>query len=177
MATVPVTRTAVAGEVVTASHFNDNIRDPLNFLLSTPLLEVRNITTPTSCTNGAWTTLTFNTEDVDSAGMHSTSVNTSRATAVYPGWHQCSGATSFEADATGQRGARWAKNGTAIDAGEVLINTTGAFGPSVAARTKQIFLNVGDYVELQAYQNRGSALNTSVLSTSQAGMSVRWVSN
>lgn len=177
MATVPVTRTFVAGEVVTAPHFNDNIRDPLNFLLAPPILEVRNITTAQSISDNTWTPFTFNTEDVDSSGMHSTSSNTSRATAVYPGWYQFSGATSFEANSTGQRGARWAKNGTELDGGEALAIATSSFAPSIVARTKQIFLNVNDYVELQGYQNRGSALNSSILTTTQAGMSARWVSN
>ena len=61
-------------------------------------------------TNATPAALTFTTEDVDSSGMHSTSSNTSRATAVYPGWYLHSGQSSYVFNSTGIRADWWAVN-------------------------------------------------------------------
>lgn len=176
MATVPVTRTWVAGEVVTAAHFNTNIRDVFNYLLAVPILEARQIVAQTLATStGAAITMTA--EDVDSSGMHSTSSNTSRATAVYPGWYQFSGVTVTLFNATGRRVNWWSVNGSQLNASQVSQQATAANDTGVSARTKHAFLNVGDYGELFAYQESGGNLNTDHSALRASGVSVRWVSN
>lgn len=176
MATVPVTRTWVAGEVVTAAHFNTNIRDVFNYLLAVPILEARQIVAQTLATStGAAVTMTA--EDVDSSGMHSTSSNTSRATAVYPGWYQAGGVTVTLANATGRRVNWWSVNGTQLNSSQTSQAATAANDAGVCARLKHAFLNVGDYLELYAYQESGGNLNTDSAVLRSSGMSVRWVSN
>jgi len=175
MATVPITRTAVAGEVTLAAHFNANIRDVLNFLLAPPIFELRQ-TAAQTLTTGVWTALTFDVEDLDSAGGHSTVTNTSRYTAVYPGWYQYGGGYGTAANAGGVRGTRPAVNGTTLNGGNTL-EVGSANATAYPSRTKHIFLNVTDYAELQAFQSSGGNLATAITADQQSSNSGRWVSN
>lgn len=176
MATVPVTRTWVAGEVVTAAHFNTNIRDVFNYLLARPILEIRQITVQ-SLANIAWTVYTFTSETVDSSGMHSTTVNTSRCTAVYPGWYGVSGTLSIETNATGSRVTNWWKNAAEFGKRVSMNGFTGENG-NIPLTTQKIFLNVGDYLEAGMYQSSGAARNTAVTVTAdQSLVAMIWESN
>lgn len=178
MATVPVTRTWVAGEVVLASHFNTNIRDVLNFLLARPIFKGRQ-TVAQTLTTGVATVITFDVEDVDSAGGHSTVSNTGRYTAVYPGWYSTGGGIAYAANATGVRTTGWRINGTAIPSGFTLY-AAGMATNSLQEGTRpgMVFLNVNDYLELIGTQTSGGNLNTAVGATGeQPDMVVRWESN
>jgi hypothetical protein len=176
MATVPVTRTWVAGEVVTAAHFNTNIRDVFNYLLASPILEARQIVAQTLATStGAAVTMTA--EDVDSSGMHSITVNTSRATAVYPGWYRFSGRTVTLANAVGRRVNWWTTNAAQLNSSQISSPATAANDCGINATTKNIFMNVGDYTELIAYQESGGNLNTDASALRASGMSAKWDSN
>lgn len=177
MTTVPVTRTFVAGEVVLASYFNTNINGPIGFLLAPPILEIRQ-TTLMTVTTSTWTAATFTTEDVDSSGMHSTSSNTDRCTAVYPGWYQFSGGSGWAANSTGARGTYWDVNAAALNGSQTLEPPLTTGNTSIyPSRTKQIFLNVSDYARLMIWQSSGGNLNTAVSTTEQPHISGRWVSN
>lgn len=176
MATVPATHTFSDG-IALSSEQNAYVRDPLLFLFSRPAAELRQ-SVAQSIPNTTWTSITFDVEDLDSdpagTGGHSTSSNTSRYVALYAGWYRVGGGVEFAVNATGQRGAAWAVNGTLVSANRTFISATAAVGMGVPARTKLVFLNVGDYVELQAYQNSGGALNTFVTAEAAPGMSVVW---
>lgn len=175
MATVPVTRVWVAGEVVTSAYMNNNVTGPTAWLLAPAICQLRQIVAQ-SIANNSYTAVTFTAEDVDTTGMHSTVSNTSRMTAVYPGWYHHDGGSSIVAGATGVRGCRWAVNGTAVNASGLLFPANAAATIS-AARSMLIFLNVGDYSELQQYQNQGSAQNTVATAESQASATAWWASN
>lgn len=176
MTTVPTTRTFVAGEVVLASYFNTNIRDVCNYLLAPPILELQQ-TSAQTLTTSTFTDILFDTEYVDSSGMHSTVTNTARATAVYPGYYGAAGAISFDTSGTGFRVTRWAVNGT-------LINASGIYAPPVSGnftivvlRSLNQFLNVGDYLTATGWQNTGGNLATKVIDITQSSMSLHWRSN
>lgn len=128
-----------------------------------------------SISNATYTGLTFTTEDYDSVGGHSTVTNTSRYTAQVAGAYVFGGGAAFAVNAAGTRSTRWALNGTAI-AG----TTSPGFDPSVTsvvvARPMLVVLAISDYIELQARQSSGGALNTSVTSDDQSTMSVWYVS-
>lgn len=174
MTAIPATRTWTAGEVVTDTMFNSNIRDVLNFLLAKPIFRARQ-TVAQTLTTSVNTALTFTTEDVDSAGGHSTSVNTSRYTGVYPGWYNPSGGPSFENNATGVRVSDWAKNGTIIDACRDLRPAVSGFVHSSSSRVEKIFLNVGDYIEHYVLHTRGSNLLTNVAAgPEQSSFNLDW---
>lgn len=179
MAIVPDTHDFGSG-VVTTSEDNAFIRDPIRFLLNKPAAELRQ-TAAQSIPDSTWTSLTFPTEDLDGdpsgTGGHSTSSNTSRYTAVYAGWYLLSGGYNPIINGVGIRGTRWAVNGTAVNGSNTVLAATAATGAGYPARTKRVFLNVGDYVELQVYQNSTGLLNTDITGDSASSMSVGWERN
>lgn len=177
MTAVPVTRTWVAGEVVTATEMNNNLTLVLNFLLTPPLCQINN-STAISVPTAAFTVMPMDTEDVDNSGMHSTVTNTSRMTAVYPGWYRASGFVSFTGNSTGRRGGRWNVNGTATNPGAAYNATVAtSASPEVPLRTVDIFLNVGDYLEAAAYQDSGSTLSTLTTGNDRPMACAKWESN
>lgn len=171
MATVPSTHTVATGSA-TSSEMNTFFRDPINFLLAPPAAALRQSAT-TSLTTSVWGAIGFDTEDEDNVSGHDTVTNNSRYTAVYAGWYMCSGGINFAANATGQRGARWAVNGTAYNGGiGVLVPPNASGATAISATTQRLFLNVGDYVELQGFQSSGGGLNAG-----SSVMSILWAGN
>jgi hypothetical protein len=117
----------------------------------------------TSCTNNVYTTQALNSEDFDQAGnaastMHDTVTNNSRLTCRFAGVYQIVGHGSFALSAAGTyRELRvFLNNATVVGVGETA-------GPSAAAQDMSVVtlykLAVNDFVELQALQNSGGALN------------------
>lgn len=147
--------------------------------LSTRLMPVAQLrqTVAQSVATATYTSATFTTEDLDTLGGHSTSVNTSRWTCPtgWAGAYLLSGGGKFVTNVTGSRSAQWAKNGSAIAGSEspgFAADDTSTF----AARTIVVVLAVGDYVEMQIRQSSGGSLNTDVATTvSQCTMSVAWL--
>lgn len=176
MATVPVEITWVSGQVVTAAQLNSNVRDALNFLLSPPTCELLQ-TVAQSCANGS-TTLLFDNEYVDTDNMHNTVTNTTRITAQTPGRYQIAGATAFAANATGTRGGWYLINGSAMGASEVIIPASASAGAQteVNMRTKSIYMNVGDYCEISAWQTSGGPINSYAGGQGAPGFFMRWIS-
>lgn len=182
MATVPSTHTFVTG-TFTSSDANTFLRDPINYLLKRPLCQVRSSTGQT-LTTAVSAAITFELEDVDqdfngTATQHSTVSNTSRFTANYAGWYSLGGGVGFAANATGVRLTFWAVNGTAVNASLIEIASAGgAVVTAVPARDMVVFLNVGDFVELNAQQTSGGNLSTVTgAGSGESHMTVRWESN
>ena len=127
-----------------------------------------------SLTNVTWTAVTFTSEGVDAAGGHSNVTNPSRYTAAHTGWYQVNGGVAFAFNATGVRACRLAVNGTALagmsrDAAAVLV-----YGNAVTI-SRLVYLTAGQYIELQAFQSSGGALNTSyVADNDQSFLELRW---
>lgn len=177
MATVPVIRTFVAGEVVLASYFNTNINGPISFLLARPFFQGRQ-TVAQSLTTGVYAALTMDAEDVDSAGGHSTSSNTSRYNAIYAGWGTCSGGVGVAASAAGRRLTKWRVDGTTdLSGGGTNLPATAASVWKGPANTMKVFMNVGQYLELMGGQESGGNLNTAVSGNDQSTFSYQWETN
>ena len=100
--------------------------------------------------NGAWTSVTFNTEDFDTDTIHDTGTNPSRLTCVTAGKYIIVGYLGWGSNTTGLRGVRILFNNTTVIGG----NMDGA--PSVGESGQNVTaiyaLTAGQYVELQAYQ-------------------------
>jgi hypothetical protein len=179
MAVVPDTRD-FGDTVVTSSEMNTYVRDPIRFALNPPRAQLRQ-TVLQAVANSTFVPITFDVEDLDQdpsgTGGHSTSVNTSRFTAVYAGWYFIGGAIGFAANVTGQRVAAWSVNGSILFAGQSLVQATGALGNKTNGRGMLVYLNVTDYLELQAFQTSGGALNSNVATGEQSSMAVVWESN
>ncbi len=178
MATVPAPPTFSPGASSTTQL--NQLVDALNFALNPPRAEVRQGSAQ-AIPNNSSTSVTFNVKDLDEnvAGeaQHDTSTNNSRFTAVYAGWYLCSGAVCFAANATGVRITQWAVNGSVQNGTDVEISAVSGAVTIVPARTRKLYLAIGDYVELRAFQNSGGSLNTGVTTSNQSGMAVHWVSN
>lgn len=108
--------------------------------------------------SGAWTAVSFTTEVKDTNNGHSTSTNTSRYTCQVAGSYELYGGHRFASNSTGSRGARFSKNGTVITSTDNLIPTTPSGQMALPAKTTQVDLIVGDYVELEAWHNSGSTI-------------------
>ncbi|WP_433537601.1 hypothetical protein ACQPZK_07600 [Micromonospora sp. CA-249363] len=151
----------------------------LGFLVQPPLARLRQ-TVAQAIPNITATALTFTTEvvdnDIDGVGGHSTTTNTTRWTARYPGWYRVSGGCAFANNSTGFRLLSWSVNGSIIPGVDVLLAAVSGNTTRIPARTAVIYLNEGDYLELKAYQSSGGSLNTAVGSDEQASMDVLWVS-
>jgi hypothetical protein len=157
---VPIPRTASVAEIETGGYGNAT-RDALSFLLNPPLLRVAQSAVQSLAT-GVWTSITFDATVIDTYGMHSNSTNNTRAVAIVPGWYWPSGVVAFAANSTSTRGARFAVNGTPVQGSAQFGPPTATGSLAYAAVSLPLFLNAGDYVELQASQATGGALNSLV---------------
>ncbi len=180
MTSVPSPGTGFGVGVVDGSDLNNLLVDPVLFLLKRPMARLRQIVAQ-SLTNGTFTAITFTTHDVDQdwAGGtgHSDSSNTSRYTANYAGWYMLTGGISYAVSATGVRGAYWYVNGSPISGTETMGPASAAVNHGTAARGEMMYLNSGDYVELNGYQTSGGALNTAVTGVAMSTMNVVWMGN
>lgn len=177
MATVPVTRVWVAGEVVTDAFMNNNVSAVMNFLLAPPIFQGRQ-TVAQSLTTGTYAAITLDVEDVDSVGGHSIVSNTSRYTAVYAGWAEVNPSPGFASNATGRRLCKLRMNGTTdVNGSDVSLNSGVTNILKIVGPTMKIFFNVNDYVEMLAAQESGGNLNTAVTTIDQSMMGYKWISN
>lgn len=173
MATVPTTDTVSVGEKITAANYHTYTRDAVAFLIAPPRCSVYQTAT-TSCTNGAATTILFDTEAYDTDTMHSTSSNTGRITATTTGLYTVYGQVCMASNATGTRTLSLLKNGATTLANARL--------QSVIATNAYIDLEIdvqmtaGDYVELTMTQTSGGALAT-VAGAGNTWFQARWVAN
>jgi hypothetical protein len=174
---VPTPRTFTVGEIETAAFYNSSVRDAVGFLIGAPICNAVQATAQT-VNSGIWTPLTLDSTVVDSYGGHSNSTNNSRYTAQVAGWYQVSGAVCWAANTTGWRGVRTLRNGVTATVGgatEVQANTVAAALTTLATPTVIVFLNVGDYVEVEGYQTTGAQLLTAVNSDANCAITVVWL--
>jgi hypothetical protein len=122
-----------------------------------PAVRVTNSTSE-SIPNSSNTVLTFDTNEYDNAGMHSTSTNTSRLTAPVSGVYEVVGDVAWAEKSTGGRTLAILKNGsTNVGDSSVSVNS-GVYGTEEEVTT-QVRLSAGDYVVLSGFQNSGGPLN------------------
>lgn len=148
-------------------------------LANPPRAQLRQIVAQ-NVTLNTWEALTFTAEDHDSHSGHSNSVNTSRYTAPINGVYEFDGSVWWAANSTGVRLTRWHKNGVAVSGSGLEIDAVGNSGgqSGYAAKTMQIAMIVGDYVELAVFQNAASPLATfTAAGEAQSTMTVKLIRN
>jgi len=177
VATVPVMTTVSAGGIGTAALWNGQVRDLGNFFLSgRPKFQGRQ-TVAQSIPNAANTSITLDVEDHDNDSGHSTSTNTSRYTTVTAGWYWCSGHVCFTNTGTGgDRRALLAVNGSTVNGSQGNETSDASVPYAVLCSPTLIFLNVGDYLEIQGFQSSTAALNTAVSGAQQSALTAIWLS-
>ena len=143
-----------AGQKITAAALNAVMFPPKAHAYQ---LVVQTLTTSVSAP------ITMTGEFFDTAGNHSTAVNTSRFTCSVAGTYKCYGQVAYDVNIVGDRAAHFRKNNVAIDSlpygGAPAMNGTGLLA-GIAQAGGSVALIVGDYVELFGTQNSGGNLNT-----------------
>jgi hypothetical protein len=142
------------------------------FFENPPFFVVGITSATTACTTATFTPIHFDNTVKDSAGGHSNSTNNTRYTAQYAGWYGFIGAIQFPTNATGVRAAIFYLNGVAYSIGPV-VNAASGITTNVG-HVYDIPMNVGDFVELDAYQTSGGTLT---LGASSATLSGKWKGN
>lgn len=165
--------TFTVGKIPTKSEL-DTLGTDIAYLAGPPYCDLYLTAAQNVASGTSYLSITFDTEAADTDTMHSTSVNTSRITATTAGLYLVMGTAAIAANATGYRGLRIAKNGT-TDVTRDQSPTTSAASAHWLNVVGFVRLSAGDYVELQALQNSGSALalSTGVGATT---FQARWVS-
>lgn len=178
MATVPSVTTQTTGGTASAAWAN-SVKSGIDFFTTNlPIVAVKQGVAQ-SIPDSAWTALTFATETVDSDGMHSTSTNTARLTAVTAGYYRVVGRYAWASHASVSRrlvGVRKNGTGTGVpDQGFIEVASVAGASGAAAFPKDLIQLAVGDYLELMVYQNSGGALNTGIATELFSEFSAVWV--
>ncbi len=170
MGTVPTPATAVAGVAATAAQGN-SWRDTGLWVITNRPLFIGRSSANQSVATGTATPVNLDLEDVDKDAGHDTVTNNPRYVGKTPGYYVASAWVNFQTSSTGQRQLEIKANGTTSLA---LQSTNGiaAIATHLSCGTEAFFLNgTTDYVEMQAFQNSGGALNVAA----GARFCVRWV--
>jgi hypothetical protein len=149
-----------SGHVVTAAEWNQNVVDNVLFLADPPRVKVTvgALSIPNATATGVtWSASSWNT---DSNWSHST--HPTRLTSNTAGYYQIDGQSLWNNTTnTGQRGVSLWQNGigsgTMLDVETLVATTSGVNVPVHASAIA--YLAVGDYVELDAYQDCGGSLS------------------
>lgn len=140
----------------------------------TPKCELRQTTLQT-IGSGAWTALVFQTEDLDTHNGHAASSTEYIVPAGWTGYLKCNGGVGWAVDTGTSRGVRWVKNGTPVATGAKTVANSSTIELAFDAKFKKIPVVGGDVITLEAWQNKGSNVNTTVTSENQSYMSLEWV--
>ncbi|MEV7034642.1 hypothetical protein AB0N99_30975 [Streptomyces sp. NPDC093272] len=178
--TVPVPVTEVPGNFITSALWTAQVTALMNFLTGSssngvPRFKGYASSSQTLTTGTVDTPLTLDTEDYDSDNGHSTTVNTSRYTVQVAGTYVIMGTAAIATSATGNRklginiNGSNARGGVAQGAG-LSTNSWCACVSTVQA------LNVGDYIELVAWQSSGGNLTTSATAGFGPVLMCQWIS-
>lgn len=165
-----------ASQTMTNAFVTANWTDGLSFLLNPPIFVGYNVTTQTVASGSAGAAVLLTSEVSDTYSGHSITTNTSRYVAQVPGWYWVSGSVCFTPNATGDRKAMLAVNGTLVGYSNGQIPTMAPpSGPAVVVPATLIYLNGnGDYVEIWAFQDSGSPLTINPNSGNASSMSLCW---
>lgn len=156
--TVPVSAQKSPGDFITGALWNAGPKALCDWATAQPVFSGYQATVQSVATS-TWTSLSIDTETLDSDGGHSNVTNTSRYTAQVAGTYLVLGFAAFVGNPTGVRGSRIALNGTSVRGSQTNVNTnTGSVWAEPCWAVTA--MNLGDYVEVQAFQNSGGALNT-----------------
>lgn len=174
---LPNPRTWLPADFVTDSLLNAEIRDALKYLLDPPRAELRQVATQ-NLTTAVWTDITYTTgEDYDQADDpgHDTVTNTARYTAPVSAWYEISGCVALAVMASSAALVRAAVNGTAVNNSRTSVPfiSGGQTCPPLARLS--VYLNAGDFVTMQARQDTGGTIATSISADLGCRFSVRLI--
>jgi hypothetical protein len=170
---VPTLASEVSGNFFTAALARSGIYNTGTFILNPPIF-VGTQSATQSVTSSSWTTLTLDTEQVDSYNGHSNATNSSRYTAQVAGVYAVCGVSAFASNASGVRGTRIHVNGSVIQGSAQMAFPASGSGTALATPVRTVRLAVGDFVEVAAWQSSGAALSTIVASDVACALWAYW---
>ena len=175
---VPSQGTVAVGDKITASLWNDDVRDAVNFLTDPPRCKLRKSVTqviPTA-TN---TAITWDTEVYDTDTMHDNATNNTRITFTTAGTYLITLNAMWGASATGTRRIVIEKNGTTYGTGTAVITpfaTPGVnFAYNGATVSVEAQFSAGEYILVWGYQDSTANLNFAGTAEGYSNISARWV--
>jgi hypothetical protein len=148
-------------ESPTAAKINANLRDNMNWLHDEVPTCAVYANDAQTFSNGTWTTLTFDTDNIDNDTMHDPVTDTGRITIGTAGVYMFAGQVAFEAITdTHELGLRFLANGGTVFCAlrGASVNRDGT-GLSITGLRD---CAAAEYVELQAIQESGSSADTYV---------------
>lgn len=164
------------GDIGSASLLNSQLYNGLTYLLNPPIFYGVQASVQALTNSGTNYAVTLDTNVVDTYNGHSTTTNTSRYTAQVAGYYLASGCVGYATNATGFRAAKLAINGTVVQgAANEIAASSSSYAVTLSTPTIIKYLNVGDYIEVWAWQTSGGTLNTTAFSDQACSMSVQWV--
>lgn len=161
-------KTWSTNEVVTAANMNTHLRDNMTFVGNPPRCSVFNSGVQ-SIANGTTVVLTANSENYDSDTMHSTVTNTSRITATTAGIYLVVATVRFAANATGFRFIEFFFNATTASTAMLIPAPT---SDAVLSASRPFSFTASQFIEIQAHQTSGGALNVTLENFSATLISV-----
>jgi hypothetical protein len=145
---------------VNASQLNA-LGQALNFQLFTrPFARYRQSAAGVTFVNAVWATMVYDVTDLDTdSGRTGTGSATDRYVARTTGWYNVTAILAFTANSAGARYVRLLVNGT-TQVGVAAQAASPSPGISSPVLTRRIHMNVGDYLQVQGYQDSGANLYT-----------------
>lgn len=128
-------------------------------------------TTTQSIPDASYTFIDWDFEYTDPTGLHNNSLNNSAITVKAAGWYQIQSQVQFADNITGNRRIKLFKNGITLDRTEAIAAPISGVAAYVVTSILS-YLLPGDYIQVQAYQNSGGALDVRV---NQSAFSVNLV--
>jgi hypothetical protein len=159
MATKPSVALAAIGQKISATLWNNGVYRVWNFLdVTKPVCAAIQTVAQAALVANTFTSITFDSEQVDTDNQHSTASNTSRVVIGNTlGWYRVTGAVCFSVAAGTRIGAHIALNGTAISGSEEYVTLGSATFTSVTAFALVQATAAADFVELQGFTAVSSA--------------------
>jgi hypothetical protein len=166
----PAPVSALVGQILTAPFWNTEVAAALTFLTNPPYANVYQ-TAPTSLASGTSTAVAFDTELEDDTAMHSTTSNNSRITIATAGLYLVTAQVTFDtASSTGSRSVFIRRSGSNV----ATSGGAASSGTHTESCTAPVRLTAGQYLQLFAYQDSGSAMDARSGSASTF-LSARWI--
>jgi len=163
VATIPTLPVEVPGNFNTSALFN-LVASAINYTLAPVRFKAYSSTSQSIPSGTAVIPLTLDTEVVDSDGGHSTTTNTSRYVCQTAGLYWVSGSVNFATNSSNTRTLQILYNSGGVVGSAQQVAPAPNRGGSVFTSTL-LQLNVGDYVEIAAWQDSGTSLATSASPT------------
>lgn len=163
MTVLPVIPSRAVGDDWLAQDWIDYVQGAFAWLdANRPVVELTQ-TVAQSLPNNAFAAVTFTAETLDRRGQHSTTTNTSRVIATADlGTYFVIGRACFAGSTVGSRRAKLVESGvTDLQGGYGIYSNTTSFGTAIAAALWRPASSTA-YLELQAFQDSGGALNSAV---------------